>query len=154
MSTNPERLEDTTVADLMRRDVVSVGPSLSLRELALLLRRRAVSGAPVVDESGAVIGTVSVSDLIWESDTLPLEHPDPLGRVTADWDRRTVADVMTPDVFGVERDASLVELARFFARTGLRRAIVLDDDGALVGIVSAIDLLGAVAERAAAEPTP
>lgn len=148
MSRSTVRLEDMTVADVMRREVVSVSPSLPLRELALLLMRRAVSGAPVVDDSGAVIGMVSVSDLIWESDTLPLDRVDPLGRVASAWSRRTVADIMTPDVFGVDRDDTLADLARFFARTGLRRAVVLED-GALVGIVSAIDLLGTVADRTA-----
>lgn len=135
-----------TVADLMRRDVVSIPRSASLKELTRLLRRHEVSGAPVVDEDGSVVGTVSVSDLIWQSDTMPLDD-DALERTGADWAGRTVEEVMTPDVFGVAPDASLAELAAFFARTGLRRAIVLEE-GEVVGIVSALDLLGTIADRA------
>ena len=52
---------------------------------------------------------------------------------------------MTPDVFGVEPDATIAELAAFFARTGLGRAPVLED-GKLVGIVSVIDLLTILAD--------
>jgi CBS-domain-containing membrane protein len=135
-----------TAADLMRRDVVTVPRSASLKELTKLLRHHDVSGVPVVDDDGSVVGTVSVSDLIWQSDTIPLDH-DALERTSTDWARRTVEEVMTPDVFGVAPDASLGELAGFFARTGLRRAIVLEG-GEVVGIVSALDLLGTIADRA------
>jgi len=53
---------------------------------------------------------------------------------------------MTPDVFGVEPGSSLAQLAAFFSRTGLGRAVVLEH-GKLVGIVSVIDLLGWIADQ-------
>jgi predicted transcriptional regulator len=56
-----------------------------------------------------------------------------------------VRDVMSPDVFGVEPDSSLAELARFCSRTGLGRAVVLEH-AKLVGIVSVIDLLGLISD--------
>lgn len=135
----------TLVEDLMRRDVVTVPPSASVVELIRLLRRYRVSGVPVVDAHGAVVGTVSVSDLAWLTDSVTVDGPD--ASVGAEeLGRRTVAEVMTPDVFGVEPQATLGELARFFAKTGLRRAMVLRG-GRLFGIVSVIDLLALLADR-------
>jgi CBS domain-containing protein len=139
------------VDNLMRRDVVTVPPSASMIELVGLLRRHRVSGVPVVDSHGAVVGTVSVSDLTWLTDTLEVDGADP-SFAAKELSRRTVADVMTPDVFGLEPEATLGELARFFARTGLRRAMVLRE-GRLLGIVSVIDLLGLVVDRLEVDPS-
>ncbi len=136
-----------TVADLMRHDVVTVPSTATIRELVDLLRQNRISGVPVVEAGYRVVGTVSVSDLTWLSDWLAGDSADGRTETTRHLDEKLVRDVMTPDVFGVEPDAGLQELAGFFSRTGLRRAVVLDG-GMLVGIVSAIDLLGAIAEAA------
>lgn len=138
----------------MQREVVTVSPSASVRELALLLRRSGVSGAPVVDQDRALVGTVSVSDLMWLSDLFASGKREGRDRGSAveQIDQRKVRDVMTPDVFGVTPDASLADLAAFFARTGLGRAVVLED-GKLVGIVSVIDLLGVLADQPAGPET-
>jgi CBS domain-containing protein len=140
----------TTVADLMRRNVVTISPSASIRELVNLLRQNSISGVPVVEAEHNVVGTVSVSDLMWLSDWLEAGATSDRASATEHLEERTVRDVMTPDVFGVEPEASLTELARFFSRTGLGRAVVLDQ-GELVGIVSAIDLLGLIADHAPEE---
>ncbi len=151
MSQDPEGWSNgvpQTVRDLMQRTVVSISPSASIRELARLLRARGVSGVPVVADDGLVVGTVSVTDLTWLSDWF---MPDDSGgrtrtRVADTLDERTVGEVMTPDVFGVAPDASLNDLAKFFARTGLHRAVVLEG-GRLAGIVSITDLFGLVVEE-------
>lgn len=139
----------TLVENLMRRDVVTVPPSASMIELVRLLRRHRVSGVPVVDAQGAVVGTVSVSDLAWLTDSLEVDGADP-SIAAKRLGRRTVAEVMTPDVFGLDPEATLGELARFFGRTGLRRAMVLRE-GRLLGIVSVIDLLGLLVDRLEAD---
>lgn len=54
----------TRVRDIMRTDVFTVAPSTSVREIAQLLVREAVSGVPVVEEDGTVIGVVSASDIV------------------------------------------------------------------------------------------
>lgn len=140
--TSPSRTSDRphTVADLMSRDVVTIGPAATIRDLARLLQRHDVTGLPVVDEVGELLGTVSITDILWLSDRLP-----PLLRRGDDEDGdgdevATVREIMTADLFSVEPTASLTTLLDFFARTGLHRAPVLED-GELVGIVSASDLL-------------
>jgi CBS domain-containing protein len=136
----------STVADLMNRDVVTVSPSTSLRELVRLFRRHGISGAPVANAALEVVGMVSETDLMWLADRFAEggTSGDPAG-ATRHLDERTVGDVMTADVFGVGPRATLRELAAFFARTGLGRAVVLEG-GKLLGIVSVIDLLAVLAD--------
>lgn len=136
-----------TVADLMQEEVVTISPDASVRELAALLSRTGVSGVPVVNDDGRVIGTVSVTDILWLSDRLLpfLGGGGGEPRARAAGDLGTVREIMTPDVFGLEPTASLEELLEFFSRTGLHRAPVVEGRE-LVGIVSASDLLELIAE--------
>jgi CBS domain-containing protein len=139
--------EAPTVADLMRKSVVSVRPDASVREVIGLLVRHGISGCPVMEEGGGVIGTVSVTDLLWLSDQLVPVAPGSSewkGKARSILDGRTAGDIMTPDVFGIEPGESLAELSRFFSRTGLHRALVMEA-GELVGIVSISDLLDLIA---------
>jgi CBS domain-containing protein len=130
-----------TVAQLMRTRVVSIGPEATVAELASLLRAHGISGLPVVDDRGRALGMVSVTDLVWLSDRIRPTAGQLRGG--GRWERLDavkVREIMTPDVFGVSPGASLDELLEFFARTGLHRALVLED-GVVVGIVSMTDLL-------------
>lgn len=138
-----------TVADLMRRDVVSVAPTTTVRDVVRRLVDHGISGCAVTDEGGKVIGTVSVTDLVWLSDRLVPVAPDSpewLGRAREVLDEQTARDIMTPDVFGIGPGATLVELSEYFSRTGLHRALVMQD-GELVGIVSISDLLALIATK-------
>ena len=69
------RAAPASVADLMRHDVVTVGPEMSIRALAERLRDAGVSGVPVLDD-GRVIGAVSVTDVMWLSDVRSLFEGD------------------------------------------------------------------------------
>lgn len=140
------------VRDLMRVELVTIGPDATLAELARLLRDRGVSGVPVVDDDGEVVGTVSVTDLLWLSDRILASpsastargSPEPLAS-------RTVREIMTPDAFGVPPDAGVDELLDFFSRTGLHRALVVEGSR-VVGIVSMTDLLGLLGGEESAPP--
>lgn len=136
-----------TVADLMHRDVITISSDASVRELAAVLSRHGISGVPVVDGDGDVVGTVSVTDILWHSDRIAplLGGRSPSGsEEPPSVDLGTVGEIMTPDVFGLEPTASLQELLRFFSRTGLHRATVVEGRRP-VGIVSATDLLKLIA---------
>ena len=135
---------ERTVADLMRTNVVTIAPEASVAQLTALLSREGVSAVPVVDSSGHPIGVASASDLLWLCDSLL----DPAAAAEAR--SRTVGEVMTPDVFSVESGAALETLCRFFQRTGVHRALVMDR-GELVGIVSLTDLLGLLADELPAD---
>jgi CBS-domain-containing membrane protein len=134
----------------MRRDVVTISPSASIRDLVRLLRQHEISGVPVVEE-GRLVGNVSMSDVVWLSDARSLFEGTPAERTRAAkrLDERTVREIMSASVFGVGPDATLAELVTFFARGALGRAIV-QRDGVLLGLVSATDLI----ELIAAQPGP
>jgi CBS domain-containing protein len=126
-----------TVADLMRRDVVTVSPSTPIDDLIGLFRQHGISGAPVVNERKKAIGMVSETDLTWLMDRFVRNDGN---AIPANLHEMTVGEVMTADVFGVAPEATISELAAFFARNGLGRAVVLEE-GELRGVVSVIDLL-------------
>lgn len=127
-----------TVADVMHAHVTTIAPEASVAELAALLQREGVSAVPVVEADGVPIGVASASDLLWMCDALL----DPTSR--ADTLRRTVRDVMTPDVFSVRPTGGLESLCRFFQRAGVHRAFVVEG-GRLVGVVALTDLLAVLA---------
>jgi CBS-domain-containing membrane protein len=125
----------------MKPTVVSISPDASIAELIRMLRDHDIGGMPVVDESGRAVGMVSSTDLLWLADAAAGAELQagpflPMGAL----ENRTVRDIMTPDVFGVEPDANLAALRRFFARTGVHRALVLHD-GRIEGIVALSDVL-------------
>jgi CBS domain-containing protein len=138
----------------MRTPVVSIGPDATVAELAALMRTHGISGLPVVNDERRALGTVSITDLLWLSDRIrPTAGPL---RASGRWERLdgiTVREIMTPDVFGVRPEASLDELLEFFARTGLHRALVMDDS-VVVGIVSMTDLLDLMIETGPQEELP
>jgi CBS domain-containing protein len=128
-----------TVADMMRRDVVTITPDATLRELIRVMSEEGVGGMPVLGEDGSVVGTVSSTDLLWLAASGEM-HGGRSFLDTRKLDQLTVRDIMTPDVLSVPPDASMSDLRRFFARTGVHRALVLDDDR-IVGIVTLSDVL-------------
>lgn len=157
-----------TVADIMQRDVATIAPDASLRELTLFLADRGISGAPVVSEDGALLGVVSASDVVRraavdgtlaipEEDLAPatgaaFHVPGEPDWAVVDWarvdapaqDRLTVAEIMTPVGFGVSPDASIREIADFLVRGRIHRALVMDGP-TMVGLVTTMDVLRAVA---------
>jgi SulP family sulfate permease len=146
-----------TAADVMSRDVAFVAPGASLREVVetmLVKGRRAV---PVVAD-GKVVGIISNGDLVKRGGLgLRLEllrglawadvHAQLEGLAGA---AKTAADVMTPGPVAVQDSTSLRRVARTMARRRLKRLPVLDQRGALAGVVSRVDLLRATAGLAGA----
>lgn len=134
------------VGDVMTRDVVTVAPTASFREVVDLMRGHGVSALPVVNGTGALLGIVS------EADLLPKENPPgsrrgwvPQSDKAAQRRRRadgfSAGDIMSVPAVSIGPRASLATAARHLERHGVRRLVVLDKDGRLIGIVSRRDLL-------------
>ena len=114
-----------TIADVMVEDVVTVAPDTPYKRLVELLWTHGISGLPVMDAEGALVGIISESDLL---------RRDP--------DRPEVASsLMTSPVVTVRPEAGLEEAAAIMRSRALKRLPVVDADGRLVGIVSRADLL-------------
>ena len=139
-----------TVADVMIEDVVSVSPSTSYKRLVDLLWINEVSALPVVDERGVLVGIVTESDLLVRAQFDPTIHAragsgrtnkSELFRKLETASTLVAADVMTSPAVTVRPEATLTDTARMMRSRHLRRLPVLDRAGALVGMVSQVDLL-------------
>jgi CBS domain-containing protein len=151
----PHPVRDLTptiaVRDVMSRDVVAVGRSTPAHDVVDLMLGRTYRAVPVV-EKGRPVGIVTNGDLVHRGglgvrvDLLrSLEKPELheiLERLSER--KRTAADVMTPDPVTVSSSASLPAAAEVMARRRLKRLPVVDEGGALVGMVSRVDLLRTV----------
>jgi len=139
------------IRDVMTTDVTTASPETSLRDLALLLCERQVSGAPVVDATGTVVGVISEADLLAKqvsrplSRRLPLEwilgerhDPDELRRRAA----TTVGQAMSSPAVTIEANLPVREAANVMVDRGINRLPVLDG-GRLVGIITRADLVHA-----------
>ena len=151
MAVRPRR-----VFELMNPDVVALRPEHSVTEAQQILAARSVSGAPVVDETGRVLGVVSQNDLVRKA-----THPDTaekagqffssiedyadLGTTPVGASSARVGDLMNKRVFSVNRDTGVAVAANIMRERRIHRLLVTDK-GVLVGIVSSLDLLRVVEE--------
>jgi len=140
--------------DIMTTGVVTIAPDAKIETAIALMTERRVSGLPVVDAEGVLVGILTEGDLLRRveigTDNL-VRRPflDLLmgrGREAIDYVRthsRRVSDLMTAEVVTVEGDEPLREVAGLLARRRIRRVPVVRD-GRLVGVVSRYDLIAAV----------
>ena len=136
------------VDEVMTRDVVSVTPDTPLKDVAAVLVERGISGLPVCDADGAVVGVLSEADLLVKQGGSPersgglfawlvetASAPD-LAKLRA----RTAGEAMTAPAITVPAGSSVSEAARTMVSLGVNRLPVVED-GRLVGIVSRADLV-------------
>src|SRR6266702_5491066 len=134
-----------TISAVMTRRVVTASPETTFKEAVGLLKRNRVSGLPVVDSTGKLVGVVSEADLLnkaekREPDAYVLESR----RHRLDRSRAAALDVgsaMSRDVTSVRADAPIALAAREMHTRGFKRLPVVDGEGRVVGIVSRSDLL-------------
>jgi len=115
--------------DIMTRKVCTIHPEASAQEAAQLLDQMRISGLPVVDEDGKIIGIITEADIISKVDR------EGLG----------VAEIMSNEVIFVSEETSVSEIAMLLTDRKIKRVPVVND-GKLVGIVSRADIVHAVAQ--------
>ena len=130
----------------MRSEPLTVAAETPLLDVQHVLVLAQVSGMPVVDESGRVIGMLSASDVLRALDqTLDGEHgAGELEQRFATLAALTARDLATPDAVWVAADTPASEIAERMRRDGVHSAFVGDGER-LEGILTAFDLLAAVA---------
>ena len=147
------------VRDIMERDPATVQVDDSIQDVIRVLRKHELPGVPVVDEEGRCVGIVTEADLVVPDDQGDLHLPhyfelfggmvflEPLRRFE---DRlrkafaSTARDMMTANPKTVAPEDSVQEAARRIHDTGHNRLPVVED-GRLVGVVTRVDVLGALA---------
>jgi len=150
------------VADVMARRVISVRPDTEVGEAIHLMLENDISGLPVVDAGGSLVGIVTEGDFLRRSE-LGTERRRPHwlefllgpGRLAQDYAHshgRKVEEVMTRDVVTVAENAPLDQAVETMERHHIKRLPVVRG-ARVVGIVSRANLLHALA-RLAAEPAP
>jgi CBS domain-containing protein len=139
--------------DVMTRSVVSIRPDASILEAARLMLYHKVSGLPVVDSSGTLVGILTEGDFLRRAEigAQPrrphwIEFFTSVGRLAEEYihaSGRKVHEVMSTAVYTAKEETSLPEIARLMEDQGIKRVPVLRG-GELVGIVTRADLLRAV----------
>lgn len=146
----------------MNPGILTVTDDMTVRELAAFLTDHEISGAPVEDADGRLIGVVSTTDLAraaFENGSADSseEHPfyrswadagldvDDLEELHIEEEGLQVRDIMTPTVFAVEADAPVSHVARSMLDGHLHRLLVVDAEK-VVGIVSTSDVLKLLAD--------
>lgn len=139
-----------TCAQIMSRDVQSVGPKTSLREALRHLREHRIKALPVVDADNRVIGILTQTDLLDKADWGMSATGSGLGwrlRSISNSDRRLkgkVEDIMSAPVKAARPDTHIAQIVPFMADAGLHHLPVVDDDGRLVGMVTQSDVMAAM----------
>ncbi len=150
--------------DVMTTNVITVSPDKSVQAVATLLAERGISGVPVVDADGRVIGIVSEGDLLHRPETGTerrierrrarwfdgIASDQELARDYVKAHGRTAGDIMTREVTSVAETAELADIANLLETKRIKRVPVLRD-GKLVGIISRANLVRALA-AAKSEP--
>jgi CBS domain-containing protein len=150
---------DLTARDVMTEAVVTAHPSWTVERLADFFMEYDISGAPVTDDEGTLVGVVSMSDITQHSslpgESLPRPQPHKRYHLGVDseyseedlqsfreqeWGGATVDDIMTPMVFDVSEDAPLQTIADTMLKGRIHRVLVTRKKH-LVGIITALDLI-------------
>ncbi|MEU6747803.1 CBS domain-containing protein [Spirillospora sp. NPDC046719] len=125
----------------MTSDVVTVSPDDGFRDVIAALADREISGAPVVDGEGRLVGVVTEADLLRKA-AAGREGPGRKRRLERQGAGATTAgEAMSSPPVTTTADAPVAEAARSMGRHGFKRLPVVDPDGRPVGIVSRADLL-------------
>jgi CBS domain-containing protein len=144
---------DLKAKDIMASEPVCVEPSTTIRQLARVFEENEISGAPVVDKEGRVIGVVSKTDLIRRCSEGTVDIPPAyLFEVLCEQageDQEVipeplicVEDFMTQDPVTVTANTPVGEVARLMFENRIHRIIVVDHEKFPIGIITSLDLLG------------
>jgi CBS domain-containing protein len=131
--------EPRSVAELMTRDPIVVGVDTRLADAAELMDFYRVSGLPVVDEDGRLVGVISQTDLLHARTTQALWQA---------WPGLAVRHLMTEPAVSVLSNTSVTEAAALMERLYIHRLVVVDPvEATPIGVLSVTDLVHAMAER-------
>jgi len=124
-------LQEVRVRDVMTESVVFLRADATFGEAWDAMHRHGISGAPVLSHQGQLLGIISKADLADPRH----QPPTSPGRLE---------DAMTRVVYAVRAEDPLMHAVRLMIREKIHRAIVVNDDGSVAGIITPMDVLGAL----------
>jgi CBS domain-containing protein len=111
--------------DIMTRDIITVPPTMTIRNLATTLIKNQISGAPVAGKNGKILGVVSEADIVAKKG-------------------KDVKAIMSKKIISVGEDTAVEEIARLMTMQKIKRVPVMRGER-VVGIVSRADIVSAIA---------
>ena len=134
------RFDRLAVADVMTMDPVTVAVDASVEDAEHLLAAFRVSGLPVVDGAGRLVGVLSRTDLLLDSG--PTLKQLVRGRASG----LRVGELMSSPALTVGLSATLIEAARIMHAERVHRLVVVNDDDVPIGVLSATDYVALIAD--------
>jgi len=132
-------------ADVMAPNPVSIRDDASVNEAIALLADKNLDAVPVIDKAGRPVGVISQGDiLVHQRETHALAKAAPAAQIAADPTRRAgvqARDIMTPVLFSVSPATPTIKVVEQLLELHVKQLFVVDDGGALVGSISALDIL-------------
>lgn len=141
-----------TMSDIMTKQPVCATPGMTVRQLATIFAERKISGAPVVDPDGTLVGVVSRTDLFRRitgdaKGSTPgflfdlINENVPAAQQIMPEGLLAVADFMSEQVVTATPDENVGTVARRIAKAHVHRVVVVDSQRKPVGVVTALDFL-------------
>jgi CBS domain-containing protein len=152
------------IQEAMQKDVIRFQPEDRIVEVAQSLRENKISGAPVVNKEGHVVGIISEGDIMRLLEVhsprinlilpapldlieLPVRMKYELDEIAEDMNKAAsilIGEIMTKKVITIGPDADISDAAQLMDTHDIKRLPVVDDNGKMIGIVTRGDIIGAV----------
>ena len=111
--------------DIMTREIITVGPAMTIKSLAMTLIKNQISGAPVAGKNGKIIGVVSEADIVAKNG-------------------KDVKAIMSKKIISVAEETAIEKIAELMTTHNIKRVPVMRGEE-VVGIVSRADIVSAIA---------
>ena len=149
-----------TVADVMTSNPITVTPQTPLQEAIKLLAEKHISGLPVIDDSGKLVGVISETDLMWQESgveappyimildsVIYLQNPARYEKEIHKVLGQTVGEVMTSKPISIQSSQSLREAAHIMHNKKISRLPVVDNQGdKVIGLLTQGDIIRSMAK--------
>jgi CBS domain-containing protein len=152
------------IEEAMQKDVIKFQPDDRIVEVAQNLRKNKISGAPVVNKEGQVVGIISEGDIMRLLEVhsprinlilpapldlieLPVRMKYELDEIAEDMNKAAsilIGEIMTKRVITIAPDADISDAAQLMDTHDIKRLPVVDDTGKMIGIITRGDIIGAV----------
>ncbi len=155
-----ERISRSVLArDMMTKEVVFVSRDTPLDEVASLMGDRGISGLPVTDDTGRVLGVISEKDFLFRMGeagpknfmTVIANCLKAKGCIALPIRAKKAGDIMSSPAVTVHESSSYFEVADIMAKRGINRVPVIDTESRLMGIITRNDLIRASSRNATCE---
>lgn len=146
-------LKKKSVKDIMTKEVVCVREEAEIKEAARLLSENRISGMPVIDNEGKVIGVISEADILVSSGIKRESKISDILRhlsgeiVASDKRGEKVGEIMTSPAITIGPEEDIRDAGRIMEEKGIKRLPVIDREGKIIGVISRADIVGAISSR-------